>query len=228
MRDSFGKLAAFVGEIRVIAEPDGTLKVYPKVPYLDPVSLVEVEDLVFKRGDGGGVAVFRENEEGDITHLFIVVLSPAALDKLPVLESAYLHVRVIVVILLLLLSGIVGWPLAYWLRSPRPVHPPAARTARWIAVATGLLTLYAIGAVVVELNSELMELSYGVPDRLVWLLRLPFVTALLTLAMVVCTVQAWRSRWWNRAARLHYTAITLGAFALIPIELYWKLFGSGP
>jgi CubicO group peptidase (beta-lactamase class C family) len=228
IRDSFGKLAAFVGEIRVTAEPDGTLRVYPKRPYLDPVSLVEVGDLVFERGDGGGYAVFRQNEKGEITHLFVDFFGPAALDKLPVLESAYLHLRLIVVVVFLLLSGIVGWPLAYWLRRPRPAHPCGARAARWIAVTMGLLTLYAIGAVWVELNGPTMELSYGVPDRLVWLLRLPFLTTLLTLAMALCTVQAWRSRWWSRAARLHYTAITLGALMLIPLELYWKLFGSGP
>ena len=128
----------------------------------------------------------------------------------------------------LLLSGIVGWPLAYGLRRPRATHPLGAGVARWIAAITGLLVVAGILIVRNELAGPTMELSYGVPDRLVWLLRLPFLTTLLTVAMILFTVQAWRSRWWSRAARVHYTAITLGALMLIPLELYWKLFGSGP
>jgi hypothetical protein len=155
-------------------------------------------------------------------------MGPAAFDKLPVLESADLHVRLILVILLLFASGIVGWPLAYLLRRPRPRHPSGARLARWIAAAAGLLTLFAVGAIVRELGGEIFELAYGVPDRLVWLLRIPYVTAVLTLVMLVCTVRAYRRRWWTGAARIHYTLITLGALILIPLEWYWRLFGTGP
>jgi CubicO group peptidase (beta-lactamase class C family) len=228
MRDSFGKLGAFVGEIRVSAESDGSLIVDPPMSFLEPVRIVEVDPLFFMRDDGRGYVAFREAGDGRITHLFMQALGPGAFDKLPLIESAHLHVRLIAVIILLFASGIIGWPVAYLLRRPPAKHPSAARLARWIAALSGLLTLFAFGTIVRELSGEIFELAYGVPDRFVWLLRISYLTTALTLLMVVYAVRAWGRGWWSGAARVHYTLITIGAVVLVPLQWYWRLFGTGP
>jgi hypothetical protein len=196
--------------------------------FLEPVRLVEVGPLLFVRDDGKGYAAFREAADGRVTHLFMQASGPAAFDKLSLLESADFHLRLIGAALLLFVSGILGWPLAYLLRRPPAKHPSAARVARWIAALAGLLTLFVVGAAARELGGETYALAYGVPDRLVWLLRIPYVMLALTLLMVACAVRAWRRRWWTGAARVHYSLITIGAVVLVPLEWYWRLFGTGP
>lgn len=223
MRDSFGKLAALLSEWRVTANPDGTLTA--DIPALgEPVKLVEVEPLLFMRGDGKGYIAFRAGADGKATHLFVETY---AADRISCFESASFQIVFLGAIVVVLLSALVGWPIAYALRKPRPSHPVGARAARWLASVTALLFVGSLAIVAIELSGDTYEYAYGVPARIALLLKLNYLNTALVVGMLVCVVLAWRKSWWDAAARIHYSVITLAAVALIPILIYWRLLGYG-
>ena len=57
------------------------------------------------------------------------------------------------------------------------------------------------------------------------LLWLPLITSVLTVGMVYFLIRCWKDRYWGLLWRLHYTLVTLAAFALIPLLGYWNLLG---
>jgi CubicO group peptidase (beta-lactamase class C family) len=223
IRDSFGKLAALFGEWRVSATPEGTLTVRPPGSLLAPFHLVEVEPLVFLRDDGGGYVVFGEDESGRITHMFAHLFGPGAWDKLSFLETTRFQLPFVGALLLLLLSGLLGWPLAYFLRGRGLGHPPRARLARWLAAAAAAVVLFAVVRIAVALGEDPFELTYGVPFRVRVELGLLWVSTGLSLALVPFAAFAWTRAWWTLAARIHYSAVAAAALALIPLFAYWRL-----
>ncbi len=131
--------------------------------------------------------------------------------------------------LLLLLSAVVVWPLAGLVRRirRRPKSMPAvAMKARWIAAFTSLLGLafvVALGAVIlVTAQNDPYVLGFGVPGSAGPIFILPWLFLLGTMGVVVLAVSAWRRRWWTLAGRLHYLLI---AFACIGLVV--ETFGLG-
>ncbi len=224
IRDSFGKLAALLSEWRVEANPDGTLTALLPYPFLEPLKLVEVEPLLFMRGDGKGFVAFRAGDDGRITHMFF---DNFAADKLPAVETARFHILLLSTIIIVFLSALLGWPIAYVVRRPRPNHPGAAVVARWFAAVTILLFLGSLIVIFVELTGDTYEYAYGVPERIVFLLRLQYLVTALIIGMVVFAVLAWGKSWWSLSARIHYSVIAFAAVTLIPILIYWRLLGFG-
>lgn len=224
MRDSFGKLAALLSEWQVEGNPDGTLTARLSYVLREPVKLVEVEPLLFMRSDGKGYIAFRADGDGRITHMFV---DNFAADKLPAVESARFHIVLLGAIIIVFLSALLGWPIAYAVRRPRPIHPGGARVARWFAAVTILLFLGSLVVIFVELSGDTYEYAYGVPARIAFLLRLQYLIAALISGMVVFAALAWGKKWWSLSARIHYSVITFAAVTLIPILIYWRLLGYG-
>ncbi len=224
MRDSFGKLAALLSEWQVLANPDGTLTAHLPGHPGGPLKLVEVEPLLFQRGDGKGYVAFRADSGGRITHMFV---ENYAADRLSCIESARFQILLLGAIVMIFLSALIGWPAAYALRSPRPAHPTGARAARWLAALTALLFLGSIAIIAGELSGDTFEYAYGVPARTAFLLKLNYLSAALVIGVVAYAALAWRKRWWNLSARIHYSIIAVAAVALIPILIYWRLLGYG-
>jgi hypothetical protein len=126
------------------------------------------------------------------------------------------------VILLLLLSAIVVWPLAGLVRRirRRPISMPAGATrARWLAALTALLGLVfviAVGAVLlVTAQDSPFLLGFGVPGNARPLFILPWLFMLGTGGVVLFAITAWRRRWWTLAGRLHYLFIACACVGLI-------------
>jgi CubicO group peptidase (beta-lactamase class C family) len=224
MRDSFGILAALMQEFQVTANPDGSLTAHLPDSYGGRIRLVEVEPLLFMRGDGKGYIAFRADAGGRITHMFV---ENYAADRLPDIESGRSQIMLVSGIIVILLSGLVGWPLTYMLRRPRPSHPVGARVARWCAAVTALLVVGSLVFIAGELSGETYEYAYGVPAKTAFLLKLNYLNAALIVAVAVCAALSWRRRWWPPVARIHYSVIALAAVALIPILIYWRLLGYG-
>jgi hypothetical protein len=56
-------------------------------------------------------------------------------------------------------------------------------------------------------------------------LLLWFIAAVLTLGAIGFTVLAWKNRYWSALGRVHYTMVSLAAFAFIWFLNYWNLLG---
>jgi CubicO group peptidase (beta-lactamase class C family) len=224
MRDSFGKLAALLSEWQVTANADGSLTAHLPSDYGGPVRLVEVEPLLFLRGDGKGYIAFRADVDGRVTHMFV---ENYAADKLLHIESSGIQILLLSGIMIIFLSAVIGWPTAYLLRKPRPSHPAGAQVARWCATVMAILFVGSLAFIAGELSGETYEYSYGVPAKTAFLLKLNYLNAALVVAVAVFAFFAWRKGWWGLAARIHFSIIALAAVALIPILIYWRLLGYG-
>ena len=106
---TYEKIANLFMTYKVGATKEGTL--------LIPVSesrarqFVEIKPLVFQEVDGQNLVVFREDDEGQVTHLFIGSLPYFAALKLTWYETPLFHFTILGIILLLFIS-VLRWPLS--------------------------------------------------------------------------------------------------------------------
>jgi pimeloyl-ACP methyl ester carboxylesterase len=126
------------------------------------------------------------------------------------------------VILLLLLSAVIAWPLAALVRRVRGralSMPAAARKARWLAALTSLVGLAFIVAVGVLIAVTAQEnpylIGFGVPANARPLFFLPWLFMLGTAGVVVLAIVAWKRGWWSLPGRLHYSFIACACVGLI-------------
>jgi len=123
---------------------------------------------------------------------------------------------------------VLAWPVASLVRRLRkqPANDPRlARMARWLAVAAAGLNLVFIVAFAATLAQGLSGASPYPPSWFVALLVLPILTSVMSIALLVCTILAWKRRYWSVVGRVHYSVVTLAALAFVWLADYWNLVG---
>jgi CubicO group peptidase (beta-lactamase class C family) len=214
-------------QLRVTAGGDGTLTI--EIPailrdVLNPIRLVEVEPLLFRRDDGDRYAAFRMDADGRITHLALNVLGTSiVLEKVPWFETLPVQGALALGFLVVFVIAIVALPIGYALRRwrGRPLEPGRQRLVRRLAFVIGLLNVTFVGGLAAYMLRA--DLDYGVPPGVAALLVLPFVSAALTAGLVVFSYQAWRS--WSRLGRTFaflYAAASVGYLLFLNS---WNLIG---
>lgn len=210
-------ITAMADDVTVTAEDDGTLTTtgLSQRPGVTEQRWEPVGPLLFRERGGRALIAFAEHD-GHVTALFDGI---NAYEHLRWYQAPQLHLVIAATGLVLLLSCAV-WPLrALWGRirgNRRGPLPRGARVARLLAVATATLVL-AFPAAVLALASDLETAALaGAP-----LLQVVFVplqvAAATALAVVVCAVLAWWRGWWGPGARVHFTAVALGAVLLFGV-----------
>jgi CubicO group peptidase (beta-lactamase class C family) len=211
------KLTRNIPLARLSAAPDGSLRFLGQ-------RWVEVEPLVFQADDSEDVLAFFADGRGHITG---AASGAFAMDKLRWYDLPDFHWALLAICLVLLLTGVLGWPLAACVHrrrgTSRPDAPRLARRARWVAGLAGLLALLFLGALAVTLRQ--MSLLYGLPLGLRALLAVPLLLALLTLITAICGVLAWRQRYWSIWGRIHYSLVTLALVGLMWVMSCYNLIG---
>lgn len=131
------------------------------------------------------------------------------------------------VMALLLLSGIVAWPVGFGWRRLRGTQEPTPnrrtgrlqRGARWCAGLAALGALVFLAGLVVTLlsaaSSNPFVLAFGVPGAAKWLFVLPWVVAALTAAGSALAVGAMRRGWWTPAHRVHYALVVAACIGFV-------------
>ncbi|WP_412068790.1 alpha/beta fold hydrolase [Rubrivirga sp. IMCC43871] len=118
---------------------------------------------------------------------------------------------------LVLLSAVVGWPVAALRR--RGADGP--RGPRWVAGAAATAALVwvgGLGAAVAQaaaVNPYL--LAFGLPGDAAWLLVLPWLTAALAAGAVGLAIVAWRRRWWTAMWRAHYALVAAASGTVVAV-----------
>jgi hypothetical protein len=69
------------------------------------------------------------------------------------------------------------------------------------------------------------DLAFGVTPLLTTVFILVLVSAILTVGVVICTLLAWRGRFWSIGGRVHYTLVTLAQLSFAWELVYWNLLG---
>jgi CubicO group peptidase (beta-lactamase class C family) len=228
-RSTLEKSLGAIQQLRVVDGGDGTLTI--EIPgvlrdFLDPIRLVEVEPLLFRRDDGDRYAAFRMGPDGRITHLAFGVLGAAVvLEKVPWYETPAVQGGLGVGMLAVFLTALLFGPLAalfrWWRGRSRP--PLTPRVTPWLAWLVSALNLAFVGGFAAGVYFE--ELDYGMPPVMVALLAVPLVSAGLTAIVAACVFLAWRNRSGTWLRRTYLSLVAVAAVGFVAFLNFWNLLG---
>jgi len=106
------KLGALLGTVNVKISEDGALKTMgPKT-----TRWIEMKPLTFREEYGHRTLVFRKDEKGRGTHMFMGDLPYMALERIGIKDSPILHVVLAIAAILLFFTTTVSWPFAALIR----------------------------------------------------------------------------------------------------------------
>jgi CubicO group peptidase (beta-lactamase class C family) len=188
---------------------------------------VEVEPLYFRQADGPFGMVFREDDQGRITHMFTDLTPMFAFERLNWYETPGFNMALVLGCVLMFLS-IIPVILIRFIRNRRPSggRKPASRGARaayWIIVGISVLNLLFVVGTVLWGNQPNVLSGTSLIYKVV--LGLGVLSAVLTVGALVYAVLAWKNSYWGVAARVHYTLVTVAAAAFVWFLNYWNLLG---
>jgi CubicO group peptidase (beta-lactamase class C family) len=188
---------------------------------------VEVEPLYFRQVDGPSSIVFREDDQGHITHMFTDLTPMFAFEKLKWYGTPAFNMALALSCILVFVSMIPA-VLIRFIRDRRASsdRKPASRGARvayWIMVGICVLNLLFVVGTVVWGNQPNVLLGTSLIYRIV--LGVGVLAAVLTVGGLIYSVLAWKRGYWGIAARVHYTLVTVAALAFVWFLNYWNLLG---
>lgn len=227
-RTTLEKLIAAV-QLRVADGRDGTLTI--EIPgilreVLDPIRLVEVEPLLFRRDDGDRYAAFRMDADGRITHLTLNVMgTTVVLEKVPWYETPPVQGGLAAGFLAVFLSACVIWPLLALFRRWRgwaspPLRPRLTTWLAWLVSALNLAFVVGFAAAVYY-----FDLEYGLPPVMPAVLAIPPASAGLTVVLVACVFLARRNRSGTWLRRSYVSLIALASVGFLFLLNFWNLLG---
>lgn len=188
---------------------------------------VEVAPLKFDEEFGPRTLVFREAEDGTITHFFLAGTPIVGWERVPAAENPNLQAALLIVslatIMIALISPLIGWLNRRWygLAPERLARiPRAARLTLWWAAA-----LFAIGGIAIQWILNNPPIVVEVSPALGVALLLPVLAALPTLASVAFAIRIWRKREGRPTVRTLYSAASIVLCLLLWQLNVWNLLG---
>lgn len=228
-RQSLEKVLAVMQQIEVRSEENGGLSLVGLGGAA--VRLTMIEPLLFRRNDGKGLASFRRNEQGQITHLFLSEEFADAYEKINWYESVRAQTIFVSIFVLTFLSAVIVWVAT--VVSKRLGHKEFKRSdkksVQTLASLTSLLNLiFLIGFPIAFLGNQ----SGGIPDfffGLSWttlaLLCLPILAAVLTCPAFYFVLARWRKKELTNAKSIYYAIVLSVNLGFVPYLSYWNLLG---
>lgn len=187
---------------------------------------VEVEPGVLQGLQNPWQRIVLKTDEGGQIYL---LSGGAALIKAAWYQTQAFHLSVLGLSLLVLIITLIGWTIASITRrvkkvQPQPQLPRLAHasgvifTVLLIAFLVGLVALLSSTPPAFGVPWFLLEVSTGLP----YVLAIPFVMVVAGIGMLVFAVLSWVKRFWNLGGRLHYTLLTISAWAMIFELVCWN------
>ncbi|MDH3290441.1 MAG: alpha/beta hydrolase [Gemmatimonadota bacterium] len=132
---------------------------------------------------------------------------------------------------LILLSGLLLWPLP-WLTRRRRMHQPVATgwvlAARWVAglAALAAITFLAllVWTVLRTARTAPLILAFGVPGSAGLLFLIPWLVLVFGVLTLALAAAAWRQGWWSMPWRIHYLLVGLACLSYVGFLSHWRLF----
>jgi len=233
-RHTFAKLSAPFKQININKGTDGTLLISsPNLFFMGSgptIKLIPVGPLLFQHANDESFTAFGEDERGRVRFVFNPLWPIiGAYERIHWYESIWIQLGLVGFCLVLFLSAVIIWPGGYLIRRVRKRHWQSSRFVRIAWTVAGLIgILYLTFLISVPLLLWLIgvwKLVYGVPAVVVPFFYLPPVAVVLTIALPIFTLLAWKNKFWSLLNRIHYSLVMLAAIALIPLLLYWNLLG---
>jgi CubicO group peptidase (beta-lactamase class C family) len=225
---TIAKLAALLSTIE-IREDDGALV----TDFPDRTRWVPVGPLLFRADRETHTLAFRENGDGEITHVFASQIPVIAFERAPVTETPTVAGASVFGGTFVALVVLLFWPAAFLVRRhyrvklPREGRIPAF--TRWTLWAASL-ALVTFSVSLALLLAEPMDVVFGLPSGADLLFWLPSLAALLAVLALSGAYRALRS---GRGTFLGCLCFSLACVALLVAvwqlslwNLAWPSFGS--
>lgn len=211
------------GNRRITDPGDGTLDITGLGGH---TRFVEIAPDLFRERTGPELLHFRRDATGRVIEASFSGSPVYTYERVSLLEAPAFNQALVLVSTLLFSSALLASAVRWIVRRWRPTESRLERScglAHWVAgVAAGVNLLFSVG----------LLLLLGAPATLagdfLWLralLFLPLLGLVLTAAVVVYTILAWRWRLWGLPERLHYTAVALAMLAFGWFLSTWNLLG---
>jgi hypothetical protein len=186
-----------------------------------------VKPLYFRQVDGPFHILFREDDQGRITHMFTDLTPMFAFEKLRWYQTPGFNLALALGCLLMFVS-MIPVVLIRFIRNRRPSGnqkpaPRGARAAYWIIGGISVLNLLFVIGTVLWGEQPNVLLGTSLIYRIV--LGVGVLAAVLTVGALIYGVLAWKRGYWGIAARVHYTLVTVAALAFVWFLNYWNLLG---
>ena len=187
---------------------------------------VEVKPLYFRQVDGPFHILFSEDDQERISQMFTDYTPMFAFEKLRWYETPGFNMALFGGSTLIFLSMIAA-VLIRFIRNRRSSGdrnpaPRGVRVAYWIIVGISALNLLFVIGTVLWGNPVPL---FGVSTIYKIVLGLGVLAAVLTVGALLHSVLAWKNSYWGKAARVHYTLVTVAAVAFVWFLNYWNLLG---
>jgi CubicO group peptidase (beta-lactamase class C family) len=212
-----------MGTVQINDPGDGTLLF--KNPWAE-WRFVEVAPLYFRQVDGPFHILFREDDQGRVTHMFTDVTPMFAFEKLNWYQTRGFNMALAAGCVLAFLSMIAVAAIRF-VRNRRQsgyrkADPRGTRAAYSIIVGISVLNLLFVIGTVLWGNPVPL---FGVSTIYRIVLGLGVVSAVLTVGALIYGLLAWKRSYWGIAARVHYTLVTVAAVAFVWFLNYWNFLG---
>jgi CubicO group peptidase (beta-lactamase class C family) len=218
----FTKISVLMGHTNVSVTKDGKLRVKgQEVNYYIPIA-----PLTFRHQENSNTIVFKEDQEGNITHMFQDLSPIMAYEKVATLESTQFHQTIFSISLIVFLITIIYWPLAYFIRreyrqSIGTHLPLGIKLSGWLSSFLLVLSLI----LVTIATSNPYEIVFGVPGSLKVALVLPYVAIIITLFVLYNAYKVWLFEKYNWSGRIHYTLLVVALLITFWQLNFWNLIG---
>lgn len=194
----------------------------------DTKRFVEVEFLVFREENGGQILIFQEDNSGRITHMFSSAAPHGAFIKMEWYETPVFHYILLGITIFIFLVTLIVRPLMIVTKRKEEMNSIKQSSAYRVIWYLSLLNIFFITGLVIgiiNLNENILNFPNEIPAFFLFLLVLPLLAFILTIAASGFTILAWKKSCWNLTWRLYYTIVTLASAAFIWFLDYWNLLG---
>lgn len=156
---------------------------------------------------------------------------PMSYSKAAWYETSLFNILLLVLSILIIIGSLIYWGVKWIiqkLRRTTQVHSKAAKSAKWLAIAYGFLTIaFVFEFMIVGEPHPIYQLPTtafsAVPNWTAILAFVPILMAINGLVIVVFAVIAWWKRLWHIAGRIHYSLFTGATLMLLWIFSYWNI-----
>jgi CubicO group peptidase (beta-lactamase class C family) len=218
----FTKVMALMNPTEVSVVDSSKLKVKDR----EARYYVPVDDLTFREENSSRTLVFKENNEGEITHMIDGLVTIVAFEKIPFIDSMQLHGTLMTISLIILIVTLVYWPLAYFIRreyrQPMEKHLPGKiKLWGWLAALVFLVFVAGLSTMLSDSN----QIVFGLSPAVRGLFVLPLVGAALTLVVLYLTYRVWKRKAASLSGKIHYTLLVLVLLASLWQLNHWNMLG---
>lgn len=218
------KISALMSVMNVEVLKDGTLRTTgQKVRYWIPI-----DSMTFLEKNGTDKIGFKADDEGNITNMYINSLPYFAFEKVPIWATPSLHAMILIFYLVMAGITLIHWPLSYinrkeYIPKNRSVTllPMRPKLAVWMASSLTIFFFIGIGWVF----RNPVEIVYGVPSLLKWILIIPFLIAALVTVGIIYLPHVILGKGYKKTGKVHLLLSIFAQLLFLWQCYYWNMLG---